>query len=245
MPSKALVFHVQGLILQQRLCNLRGQLGGEVRQVILGSDCARSVINLDFQIRQRVQDRRIGHWDFIRDIMQGVNRTPVHGCSRSEVWWYRQEVCIEDEKEEPYYFSILMTFFWVTIWVCILHFAFCFSYQKLRYAKSLQADLGLLFHAFLQQTPRARIAPATMESNCHTKLQHVSALRIFHRDYFSRLHSDFQYDMLSFRARCFPYSVYLVVLTNTPSLNAKWESLTHFSNWPNNSVPEIKDRTNL
>lgn len=126
-----------------------------------------------------------------------------------------------------------------------LHSAFCISYQRLRYAKSLQTDLALLFHAPLQQTPRACIAPVAMESNYHTQLQHVSVLRIFHWDYFSRLHSDFQYDMLSFRARCFPYSVDLVLLTNTPSLNAKWESLTNLSNLPNDSIPEKKDRTNL
>lgn len=67
-----------------------------------------------------------------------------------------------------------------------------------------------------QQTPSVPITPAALQSDCCTKLQHISALKSFHWEYFSRLHSDSKYDMLSFGARCFHCSVDLV-LTKPPS----------------------------
>lgn len=111
-------------------------------------------------------------------------------------------------------------------------FAFCLSFQMFRYVKFL--NLHLHFLKSLQKTPRAHIVPAALESNCCTKLHHISALKSFRWQYFSRLHSDFKYDMLSFRARCFHRSADLV-LTKNPSLNAMWQPLTNLPNWPNDS----------
>lgn len=167
--------------------------------------------------------------------MQGIHRTPVHGCSRSEVWWHSQEVCRRDEKEEPGYFSVLMTLFQATIWICICILSFIPNIQIHKVPEPSSP-----FPWILQQTPRAPIAPAALESDYCTKLQHASALKSFHWEYFSRLHSDSKYDMLSFRARCFHCSVDQV-LTKTPSLNAMWQPLSIFSNRPNDIIPEIKD----
>lgn len=65
LPGETLILQVEGLVLQQGLGHLGGQLGCKLREVILRSDSTRGVVHFDFQVGQWIQNWRIGHWDFV------------------------------------------------------------------------------------------------------------------------------------------------------------------------------------
>lgn len=132
-----------------------------------------------------------------------------------------------------------MTLFWATIWVCILHFAF---HSKHSDTQSPWTFISISMN--LSSKLLGLLLPQLLWNPIANQNYSTFLLWSFHWDYFSRLHSDFKYDMLSFRARCFHRSVDLLLTKNT-SLNAMWQSLTNLSNWPNDSIPEIKDTTSL
>ena len=99
LPCQTLALQVEGLVLQQGLSHLRGQLRCKLREVILGGDSPWGVVHFDFQVGQWVQNRRVGHGNFVRDIMQGVDRPPVHGCRWREVRRYCQDIWVRKTKE--------------------------------------------------------------------------------------------------------------------------------------------------
>lgn len=72
---------------------LRGKLGCEVpTEVVLWRDQAGRVVHLDLQVGKRIQQRRVGHRDFVRDIVKGVHGAAVHRGRVSQVRGRSQQI---------------------------------------------------------------------------------------------------------------------------------------------------------
>lgn len=81
--------------------HLGRKLGAEVPpQVILRRDQTGRVVHFDLQVGKRIQQRRVGHWDFVGDIVKGVHRAAVHGGCVRQVRGRRQQISWNHNKEE-------------------------------------------------------------------------------------------------------------------------------------------------
>lgn len=84
--------------IQEAVRQLGRQLGGELPgQVVLWGHQARRVVHFNLQVGQRVQQRRIGHGDFVGHVVQGVDGPAVHGGRRGQVRGRRQQVGCRQE----------------------------------------------------------------------------------------------------------------------------------------------------
>lgn len=80
---------------------LRRQFGCEVSsEVILRRDQTRGVVDLDLQVGKRVQERRVGHRDFIWNIVEGIHRATIHGRRICQVRRSCQEISLKDLVKE-------------------------------------------------------------------------------------------------------------------------------------------------
>lgn len=80
--------------------HLRRKLGAEVPpEVILRRDQTGRVVHFDLQVGKRIQQRRVGHRDFVRDVVKGVHRAAVHGGRVRQVRGRRQQISWNQKKE--------------------------------------------------------------------------------------------------------------------------------------------------
>lgn len=72
-------------------CYLRRQFGREVpSEVVLRRDQTGGVVHFDLQVGERIEERGVGHRDFIWNVVEGVHRAAIHGSCIRQVGGSRQ-----------------------------------------------------------------------------------------------------------------------------------------------------------
>lgn len=80
---------------------LRKKLGAEVHlEVVLRRDQTGRVVHFDLQVGKRIQQRRVGHRDFVGDVVKGVHRPAVHGGRVCQVRGRRQQISWNQKKKK-------------------------------------------------------------------------------------------------------------------------------------------------
>lgn len=81
-----------GVVVDQIVREFGRELGRDVGEVLLGRHHAGRVVHFDLEVGQRVEQWRVGHGDFIGDVVESVNGTSVHGRGRRQVGRCRQKI---------------------------------------------------------------------------------------------------------------------------------------------------------